>query len=227
MSTHYALTATKRDQAGKGAARSLRREDRIPAVIYGDKKEPVLISLPSKEVNLEYYKGHMFTNLCDMVMDGQKQLLLARDVQLHPVTDVVEHVDFMRVTPKTKIAVHVPVKFINEDKSPSLANKGTLNVVRHEVELLCTAIDIPEYVEVNVEGKEHGDAVKISNAVLPKGTSPVITNRDFTIATLVPPRTAAQEAADAPVAAAPADAAAPAAGAAAAPAAGAKPAAKK
>lgn len=215
MSNHYVLTAAKRDQAGKGAARSLRRENRIPAVIYGDKKEPVLISLPSKEVNIEYYKGHMFTNLCDMDVDGQKQLLLARDVQLHPVTDVVEHVDFIRVTPKTKIAVYVPVKFINEDKSPSLSSRGTLNVVRHEVELFCTAIDIPEYVEVNVEGKEHGDAVKISNAVLPKGTSPVITNRDFTIATLVPPRTADQDAAEAPAAAAPAAAPAPAAKAAA------------
>lgn len=195
MSKHYTLTAAKRDQAGKGAARSLRRENRVPAVIYGDKKEPVLISLPSKEVNIEYNKGHMFTNLCDMEVEGQKQLLLARDVQLHPVTDVVEHVDFMRVTPKTKIAVYVPVKFIDEDKSPSISNKGTLNIVRHEVELLCSATDIPEYIEVSVAGKEHGDAVKVSNAVLPKGTSPVITNRDFTIATLVPPRTADAEAA--------------------------------
>lgn len=195
MSKHYILAAAKRDQAGKGAARSLRREDKVPAVIYGDKKEPVLISLSAKEINIEYNKGHMFTNLCDLDVEGQKHLLLARDVQLHPVTDRVEHVDFMRVTPKTKIAVYVPVKFIDEDKSPSISNKGTLNVVRHEVELLCTATDIPEYIEVSVEGRQHGDAVKISNAVLPKGTSPVITNRDFTIATLVPPRTADADAA--------------------------------
>ncbi|MCC6597921.1 MAG: 50S ribosomal protein L25/general stress protein Ctc [Alphaproteobacteria bacterium] len=205
MSKHYALTAAKRDQAGKGAARSIRRENRIPAVIYGDKKEPVLISLPAKEVNIEYNKGHMYTNLCDMDVDGQKHLVLVRDVQLHPVKDVVEHVDFMRVTAKTRIAVYVPVRFINEDKSPSIYNKGTLNIVRHEVELLCGATSIPEFIEVDIEGKAHGDAVKISNAVLPKGITPVITNRDFTIATLVAPKTAAQaeaeDAAEAPVAA--------------------------
>ncbi len=203
MSNHYALTATKRSRAGKGVARTLRRENRVPAVIYGDKKEPVMISLPAKEINIEYNKAHMFTNLCDMQVDGEKHLLLARDVQLHPVKDVVEHVDFMRVTDTTKINVFVPVKFINEDQCPSFGNKGTLNVVRHEVELTCLAKDIPEYLEVDLAGKEHGDPVKVSSAIMPKGAKPVITNRDFTIATLVPPKVAgADEQADAAIAAA-------------------------
>lgn len=196
MSKHYALKAAKRESAGKGAARSLRRENKVPAVIYGDKKEPVLISLSAKDINIEYNKAHMFTNICDLEIDGQKQMVLARDVQLHPVKDVVEHVDFLRVTEKTKIAVMVPVHFINEDKCPSLAQRGTLNVTRHEVELLCSATEIPESIDVDLEGKEHGDAVKISNARLPKGVTPVINNRDFTIATLVPPKTAEQEAAE-------------------------------
>jgi len=223
MSNHYLLTATKRDRAGKGVARTLRRENRVPAVIYGDKKEPVMISLPEKEINIEYNKAHMFTNLCDMTVDGQKYLLLARDVQLHPVKDVVEHVDFMRVTDATTINVYVPVKFINEDQSPSIANKGSLNVVRHQVELTCIAKDIPECLEVDVAGAEHGDAVKISSAKLPKGATPVIKNRDFTIATLVPPKVAgADEAADAALAAA-----AQAASAAANPQGAKKPAAKK
>lgn len=190
MSKNYALEADKRERAGKGIARSLRRAGRTPAVIYGDNKEPVKISLSENEVNVEYYKGHMFTTLCELNVDKDKHVVLARDVQLHPVTDVVEHVDFLRVSKKTKLAVDIPVQFINEDKSPSLEEKGTLNVVRHTVELLVSAMNIPEVIEVNVEGKEHGDAVKISDATMPEGASPIIHDRDFTIATLVPPKTA-------------------------------------
>ncbi len=196
MAKNYALKADSRERAGKGIARSLRREGRTPAVIYGDKKEPVKIALNQNEINVEYNKGRMFTTLCDLEVGKDKHLVLARDVQLHPVTDVVEHVDFLRVTAKTKIAVNVPVTFINEDKCPSLDQKGTLNVVRFTVELLCTATSIPDTIEVSVEGKEHGDAVKVSDANMPEGAKPVIDDRDFTIATLVPPKTAAQEEAE-------------------------------
>lgn len=196
MSKNYALKAAKRERAGKGVARSLRRAGYAPAVIYGDNKEPVKISLSENEINVTYNRGHMFTSLCDLDVDGQQHLVLARDVQLQPVTDKVEHVDFLRVNANTKIAVMVPVHFINQEDCPSLAQRGTLNVVRHEVELMCSAIDIPEFIEVDVAGKEHGDPVKISNAKLPVGVKPVITNRDFTIATLVPPKTAEQEAAE-------------------------------
>ncbi len=196
MAKNYALEADPRERAGKGIARSLRREGRTPAVIYGDKKHPLNISVNENIVNVEYNKGHMFTTLCDLSVGKEKHLVLARDVQLHPVTDIVEHIDFLRVTPKTKIAVNVPVHFINEDKCPSIEGKGTLNVVRHTVELLCTATSIPDALEVNVEGKEHGDAVKVSDALMPEGSTPVIADRDFTIATLVPPKTAAQEEAE-------------------------------
>lgn len=193
MSKNYAFTAQKRDAAGKGIARSLRREGRIPAVIYGDKKEPVLISLEANAANVEYNRAHMFTNLCDLDIDGDKHLVLARDVQLHPVTDQVEHIDFLRVTKKTKISVNVPVHLINEDKSPGLSEKGILNVVRFEVEVNCSATAIPESLEVNLEGKEIGDAIKISDAHLPEGVSPVIDDRDFTIATIDAPKRAAAE----------------------------------
>ncbi len=192
MSKNYALKAEKRERAGKGIARSLRRAGKSPAVIYGDNKEPVKISLSENEINVEYNKGHMFTTLCELDVNGSKNLVLARDVQLHPVTDVVEHVDFLRVTKKTKIAVNVPVKFINEDKCPSIEHKGTLNVTRHTVEILCSAVNIPDVLEVSLEGKEHGDAVKLSDANMPEGSSPVITDRDFTIATLIAPKTAEQ-----------------------------------
>ncbi len=196
MSKNYALKAEKRERAGKGIARSLRRAGKTPAVIYGDKKEPIIISVSENEINVEYNKGQIFTTLCDLNVEGEKNLVLARDVQLHPVTDVVEHVDFLRVTKKTKLAVDVPVQFINEDKCPSLDKKGTVNVVRHTVELLCSAVNIPDFLEVSLEGKDHGDAVKVSDANMPEGASPVITDRDFTIATLVPPKTAAQEEAE-------------------------------
>ncbi|MBI1301786.1 MAG: 50S ribosomal protein L25/general stress protein Ctc [Alphaproteobacteria bacterium] len=192
MSKNYALKAEKRERAGKGVARSLRREGKSPAVIYGDKKEPVKISISANELNVQYNRGHMFTSLCDLNVDGDKHLVLARDIQLHPVTDIVEHVDFLRVNAKTQIVVDVPVHFINEDKCPSLDDKGTLNIVRHTVELRCSAMDIPEFIEANLEGKEHGDAVKISDATLPEGVKPVIEGRDFTLATLIAPKTAEQ-----------------------------------
>ena len=193
MSRKYALKAAKRERAGKGVARTLRREGRVPAVVYGDGKEPVKISLSTNEATIEYRKGHMFTNICDLNLDGQDHLVLVRDVQQHPVTDFIEHIDFLRVTPKTKVAVKVPVPFINHEDSPGIFQKGVLNVVRHEVELMCSAMDIPESIDVNLAGKELGDAVKISDAVLPTGVKPVITNRDFTIATVVAPKTGPDE----------------------------------
>jgi large subunit ribosomal protein L25 len=188
MSKNYALTADARDRAGKGVARALRRENKTPAVIYGDNKPPVTIALGSNDINVTYNKGGIYTTLCDLTVGKDKHLVLARDVQLHPVTDVVQHVDFLRVTAKTKIAVEVPVHLINEDKCPGLEEKGVLNMVRYDVELICTATSIPDFIEVNMEGKEIGDSIHISDATLPEGTKPVIDDRDFTIATIAAPR---------------------------------------
>jgi large subunit ribosomal protein L25 len=182
------LKAEERERAGKGIARQLRRDGKTPAVIYGDKKEPIKIALDQNTINVEYNRGQMFTTLCDLEVGNDKHLVLARDVQTHPVTDVVEHVDFLRVTAKTKIAVDVPVQFINEDKSPGMDQKGILNVVRYTIELVCTATNIPENVEVDLEGKEHGDSINVSDANLPEGAKPVIDDRDFTIATLLAPK---------------------------------------
>lgn len=182
------MAAQTRDGTGKGVARALRRENKIPAVIYGNNQSPVTISLDEKEITLEYHKGHLFTTLMDIDVDGKKELVLARDVQTHVVTDNVLHVDFLRVSAKTKIAVMVPVTFINEELSPALKDRGIINTVRHEVELYCRATEIPETIEVNLEGKEYGDAAKMSDAILPDGATPVITDRDFTIATIVEPR---------------------------------------
>ncbi len=188
MSKNYAMKAEARDVAGKGAARALRREEKVPAVIYGDGKEPIKVTLPAKEANLEYNKGHMFTTLCDLEVGNDKHLVLARDVQTHVVKDTVQHIDFLRVTPKTKITVNVPVNFINEEKCPGLIDKGVMNIIRYEVELACAATNIPDSLEVDLEPFNIGDSINISNIVMPEGSKPVIDDRDFTIAVIAAPR---------------------------------------
>ncbi len=193
MTDRITMQAQSREGTGKGTARALRRENKIPAVIYGNNQSPVTISMDEKEITLEYHKGHLFTTLVDIEVDGKKELVLARDVQTHVVTDNVLHVDFLRVSAKTKIAVMVPVHFEGHDNSPAMSAKGILNVVRHEVELLCSATDIPESLTVKLDGKEFGDSVRLSDAEMPKGVSAVITDRDFTIATIVEPKAAPAE----------------------------------
>ena len=188
MTKHFALSATKREGAGKGAARAIRRANQTPAVIYGDKKEPITIALPTKETNLEYNKGHMFTTLCELDVDGEKHQVLARDAQLHPVTDNVMHVDFLRVTDRTQITVSVPVSFINQEECAGLKEKGILNVVRFDVDVVCKARNIPDSIEVDLTDFEIGDSIKISNATMPEGASPAITDRDFALAAIAAPR---------------------------------------
>lgn len=194
MAKSFALKAEPRERAGKGAARALRREKKIPAVIYGDKKEPVKITLDERELTLEYVKGHMFTSLCDMNVGNEKHSVLARDIQLHPVKDTVEHIDFLRVTPNTKLAVNIPVEFINQEECYGLTEeKGVLNVVRYDVEMVCKAVNIPDSIQVDIKDFKLGDAIKISDAALPEGAKPVIDDRDFTLATIVAPRAAVEE----------------------------------
>lgn len=190
MSKNIAITAEVREGTGKGTARALRREQKVPAVIYGNNQEPVTITINEKEITMEYQKGHLFTTLADVDVNGKKELVLARDVQRHVVTDRVIHVDFLRVSAKTKIAVMVPVNFINEEASPAMLAKAILNTVRHEVELMCRATAIPEALDVDLTGKEYGDSINISDATMPEGVTSVIDDRDFTIATLVEPKAA-------------------------------------
>jgi large subunit ribosomal protein L25 len=185
---HYALSATKKDRAGKGAARALRRENMTPAVIYGDKKDPVTIAIPTKEANLEYNKAHMFTSICDLDVEGEKYEVLARDVQLHPVSDNVMHVDFLRVTDRTQITVAVPVSYINQEEAKYADEKGVLNVNRYDVDVVCKAKNIPDEIVVDVKDFDIGDSIKISNADLPDGVKPAIDDRDFTLATVAAPR---------------------------------------
>ena len=225
------LAVEPRSGVGKGAARATRRANKIPAVIYGDKKEPVTIQMQPLEFNKHYFSGGFFTKLFDLELEGKTIRVLPREAQADPVTEQVIHADFMRVSDKTRIRVSIPVHVKNEAKCPGLKQGGVLNLVEHEIAITCLASDIPEYFEIDIEGLEINDSVHISALKLPNGVQPVIRDRDFTIVAINPPTVIKEEtpatAAAAAVASPDAAAAAPAAGAtAAAPAAAGKDAAK-
>lgn len=187
------LSASKRDRAGKGSARAARRAGLIPAVIYGDRKDPLSINLDANAFKKLISTPGIFSQLLNITVDGEKNNVLARDIQFHPVTDVPLHVDFLRISKGATITVSVPVVFLNEEKSPGLKAGGVLNVVRYEVEVSCPATSIPENVEVDLEGTVIGDSIHISAVTLPQGVEPTITDRDFTIATIAAPTVASAE----------------------------------
>lgn len=196
MAKTFELSAQERVGTGKGAARAVRREGRIPAVIYGGKDMPVLISLLEKDVVKEYQNGNIFTHICELDVAGTKHKVLGRDLQMHPVSDRPEHADFLRVTDKTRINVSVPVHFINEEECPGLEEGGILSVVRHEVEVLCRAVAIPEELVVDLTGYQIGDNIDSTKVPLPDGVEFTITDRDFAIASIAAPKTAEAEEAE-------------------------------
>ena len=187
MSDALTLPAEARERAGKGASRTLRREGRVPAVIYGGKEAPTMIHVEAKELTRQLNTGHFMNSIVEITLDGKTIKTLPKDVALHPVTDRPEHADFLRLAKGAKVEVSVPVIFANEEKSPGLKKGGVLNVVRHEVELVCEADSIPSEIEIDVSGKEVGDSIHISEVKLPEGSESAITDRDYTIATLVAP----------------------------------------
>ena len=187
MSDIITITATKRERVGKGAARAVRREGLVPCIIYGAKKDPVPITIDPRVITKEYWAGHFGTRLWEIDVEGTKERVLPRDLQKHPITDFIEHVDFMRVSEKTIVNVNIPVSFTNEDKCPGLKKGGVLNVVRYDIEVACRADSIPESIEVDMSGFELGDSVHISHVKLPGDAKPTIDDRDFTVATIAVP----------------------------------------
>ncbi|MBI1385648.1 MAG: 50S ribosomal protein L25/general stress protein Ctc [Rhizobiales bacterium] len=178
------LKATARKLGGKGAAKQIRRKGLVPAVVYGDKKAPEPVVLEYMPIKKQYDTGHFLSTIYTLDVDGKSVRVLPREIQLDPVRDFIIHVDFLRVSKDSAITVYVPVKFLNEDKCPGLKRGGALNVVRHEVELICPGDRVPDFIEVNLEGVEIGHSVHISAVKLPEGTKPTIADRDFTIATI-------------------------------------------
>ena len=187
MSDQLTLPAEPRDKGGKGASRALRREGRVPAVIYGNKEAPTPIHVEEKLLAKHLSSGHMMNTIVMLDLGGQSIRTLPKDVAFHPVTDRPMHADFLRLAEGATVQVNVPVSFVNEEASPGLERGGVLNIVRHELELSCDASRIPESIEIDLTGLEIGDSVHISQVVLPEGSTSIIDDRDFTIAGLVAP----------------------------------------
>ena len=198
MSETLKLAAEVRERAGKGASRAVRRTGRVPAVIYGAGQPAVTIHVEEKLLVRQLSTGHFMNSVVEIEMDGSAAVrTLPRDVQFHPVSDRPIHVDFFRLVGDAVITVEVPVHFVDEDKSPGIKRGGVLNIVRHELQLDCPSNAIPEQINVSLAGRDVGDAIHISAVTLPEGVKSHITDRDFTIATLVAPSALKSEAAEA------------------------------
>ncbi|MBA3576494.1 MAG: 50S ribosomal protein L25/general stress protein Ctc [Sphingomonas sp.] len=187
MSDQLTLPAEARQRAGKGASRALRREGRVPAVIYGEKKEPLSVHVEEKLLAKMLSTGHFMNSVIMVEVGGEPNRTLPKAVDFHPVSSRPIHVDFLRIGEHSQVNVNVPVNFVDEEASPGLKRGGVLNVVRHELELICDAAKIPEQITINLEGLEIGDSIHISDVVLPEGSKSAIDDRDFTIATVVAP----------------------------------------
>jgi large subunit ribosomal protein L25 len=211
MADVIAIKATPRPRPGKGAARTVRREGKVPGVIYGEKKEPEAIALDFNELRKLAQKGRFLSTVFEIDLGGKKSRVLPREVQFDPVKDFPIHVDFQRVGASSHVRVSVPMRFINEGASPGLKRGGVLNIVRHEVEVTCPPDRIPEYFEFDLTGLEIGRSIHISAVKMPEGVKPTILNRDFTIATIAGKKVEEEKPAEAVAAAAAEEAAAPAA----------------
>jgi large subunit ribosomal protein L25 len=187
MSAVKPLEAVARDRVGKGAARAVRRQDRVPAVIYGAGQPPEAISIDQNQTYHLIYAGGFLTTVFEISVGGRKVRAIPRDYQLDPVKDTPLHVDFLRVTAGQTVAVEVPVHFVNQDAAPGLKQKsGTLNIVHHTVSLSVSPDEIPDAVNVDLAGKDIGDTVHVSDLVLPAGASLALDPSE-TVATIVPP----------------------------------------
>lgn len=187
MSDQLTLPAEARDRAGKGASRALRRDGRVPAVVYGEKKEPLSIHVEEKLLNKMLSSGHFMNSVVMIDFKGKAHRTLPKAVDFHPVTSRPIHVDFLRIGEHTKVHVAVPMRFDNEDASPGLKRGGVLNVVVHELEIVCDAAHIPAEIHISLEGLEIGDSIHIGQVKLPDGVTPANTEEDFTVATIVAP----------------------------------------
>jgi len=185
MSTDISFNVTVRERIGKGGAREARRNDMVPGVLYGGDEAPVAISLKKNEVVKAINTGQFLSSTATLVHDGKKQMVIPQAIQLHPVTDQPQHVDLFRVKRDQVITVEVTVNFLNEEESPGLKKGGALNIVRYAVELNVRADSIPDSLDADLTGLDIGENVKISDIKLPDGAEPTITDRDFTIASIV------------------------------------------
>jgi large subunit ribosomal protein L25 len=187
MSEQLTLPAETRERAGKGASRALRRDGRVPCVIYGDKKEPLAFHVEEKLLTKMLSTGHFMNSVIMIDLHGKANRTLPKDVQFHPVSSRPIHVDFLRIGEHSQVNVNVPVRFDNEEDSPGLKRGGVLNIITHDLALICDAAEIPDEIHIDLTGLEIGDSIHISQVTLPKGSKSAIDDRDFTVATVVAP----------------------------------------
>ena len=187
MSQDSQIVVNKRENNGTGSSRSLRLQNKIPGIIYGDKKDPLPVILDEKALKIKIKDPTFFSKQCEIKFNDEVIKVLPKDLQLHPVKESILHIDFLRVGENTTVTLFVPVKFINENNCPGIKQGGVLNVVRREIELITLVSKIPESLEANLDGLEIGDSIHISSINLQEGVKPVISDRDFTIATIAPP----------------------------------------
>ncbi len=181
----YSLKAEKRENVGTGAARELRRRNMVPGIIYGANKEPVMIAVPAKELKMHYFKQGFLSHMFDIEIDSNKKYCaLPKEIQLHPVTDEIEHIDFMHVDEKAPIKINVALHFVNEAKCVGLKQGGVLNAIRHSLEVYCLPSNIPESIDIDIAELTIGQSIHIKDLALPQGIETKL-DQDVTIATIV------------------------------------------
>jgi len=186
MSAVKQISAAARTQVGKGAARAVRRQGRIPAVVYGAGEALTPVSLDRNETNLLVYAGHFLTTVFELDIEGRKTRVIPRDYQLDPIKDGVEHVDFLRVSAGARIRVEVPVHAINAGQSPGVKRGGSINIVTHAISLMVPADDIPESVDIDISALDINAAIHLADITLPKGATTTL-GGDVTLVSIVPP----------------------------------------
>lgn len=209
MSTAITLNAEPRTLSGTGGARAVRNLGMVPGIIYGNKKDPEMITIQPQDLMKECLQPGFFSKLYAISLNGKEQQVLAKDVQFHPVTDRPIHVDFMRVAADAKIRVFVPITFINEDKAPGIKRGGVLNIVHHNIELICPVQSIPEKLVVDLSGRDINQTIHLEELNLPTGIVAAHPERDNTIATIVAPSAMEEETTAGSSAAAPGGGSAP------------------
>ena len=189
MESYKAVLRSKEN----GSNKTLLKKGFVPGIIYGKGSDPTKIAFENKALNQLMKSGSFYTKIIELEIEGKIEKILPKQLQYHPVTDKLIHFDFLRVKEDTKVTVEVPVEFLNQDICPGLKKGGVLNLVRRIIELSCNANNIPDKLQFDLEEKDIGDAIKISNIDLPEGVKPTITDRDFVVATLVPPTIEVEE----------------------------------
>ncbi|RJF85419.1 50S ribosomal protein L25/general stress protein Ctc [Sphingomonas cavernae] len=187
MSDQLTLSAEARDRAGKGASRAHRREGRVPAVIYGNNEEPTSIHIEEKGLMKQLLTGHFMNSVVMIELGGKKVRTLPKDVQFHPVSDRPLHVDFLRISEHAQVTVSVPVVFVDEEQAPGIKRGGVLNIVAHDLSLVCDAAEIPDQIAISLAGLDVGSSIHLGDIKLPKGSEAAGADSDLTIATIVAP----------------------------------------